>query len=69
MGNLWTFDQRFMRVSCDSSSKVHDFAQRDEVDERFARVNELCSVVDRIPLVQERSHFGAFSTAEGFAKR
>ena len=32
MGNLWTFDQMFLRVSCDSSSRVHDFAQREEVD-------------------------------------
>ena len=55
MGNLWTFDSRFLRVSCDSSSRVHDFAQREEVDERFARVSELFNVVDRIPLVQERS--------------
>ena len=69
MEGLSTFDQRFLRVSCDSSSRVHDFAQREEVDERFARVSELCSVVDRIPLVQDRLHFGAFSTAEGFAKR
>ena len=32
MGNLWMFDQMFLRVSCDSSSRVHDFAPREEVD-------------------------------------
>ena len=32
-------------------------------------MSELCSVVDRISLVRERSRFGAFSTADGVAMR